>query len=292
MGNGDEKKLRQIEMIQNRTLQKITHLICSDNLVHDKIPTSTNYPCFHFETKGQYSLDFYDRISEEELSLLESISPHTALGRYAERLLAAWFTINPNYDLIDFNHQLIENGTTVGEIDFLIWEKINKQAIHLEFALKFYLEYQLNGKEYYIGPKGRDSLSGKTRKLVDHQLKLTKKWKHLMEDQLKKFDFIPQLMLKGYIFYPIEKMDKEAYYVRISEMEKVSQLETNFYVIEKRKDWIYPFHSELRKDPLSYADFKKRINKVGLPTLCYMQTRSENDKLLMIVEDHWPEPSQ
>lgn len=291
MGNNAKDYFQWLNEIKSRSLRELTYLLISENIQHELIPAEIYYPIFDRFSKGQFGLNFYQNLRNSAIKELKQVDHRTALGRYAERLLAAWFSINPHFELLAFNHQLIKDQLTIGEIDFLLWEKENKRAIHLEFALKYYLAFPENGKTRYIGPKGRDTLEGKTKKLLEHQLKLCYNYPELLEDNLQAQKFKAQLMLKGIIFYPYqERIKNEAIWLRRKELESIS-LETNahYFILENRRDWIYPYDPILRTDSLNRDEFKRRVEKTNnIPLLNLIVTEEEKEILLMIVDDDWP----
>ena len=61
------------------------------------------------------------------------------LGAYFEYLIALWFSIDPIYQVLEQNKIIQGETRTLGELDFLIYDKERKKTIHLEVAVKFYL---------------------------------------------------------------------------------------------------------------------------------------------------------
>jgi hypothetical protein len=97
------------------------------------------------------------------------------LGHLAERIVSKLIESSTNYQVIYENIQVIENKTTIGEIDFIIEEIKTKQLTHVELAYKFYLfdpsisSLPLNN---WIGPNRNDSLKDKLEKLKRKQFPL------------------------------------------------------------------------------------------------------------------------
>ena len=92
------------------------------------------------------------------------------LGHHYENLLFSAFIQNP-YIEVSRNHQIVENKTTRGEIDFLIHH--GSQCIHLEVSIKFYL--YCPKKNQLISPSGRENWDQKREKLFDRQIPLGQK---------------------------------------------------------------------------------------------------------------------
>ena len=97
------------------------------------------------------------------------------LGHLYEDALFALLVRDPRYQCVGKNLQVITpEKRTIGELDFILWDVIEKQHIHLELAVKFYLIYQDSGKTQYPGPDARDNYQRKITRLREHQLTLTR----------------------------------------------------------------------------------------------------------------------
>ena len=184
---------------------------------------------------------------------------------------------------------MIHAVTTIGEIDFLLREKINRKAIHLEFALKYYLAIEDGGVMRYIGPKGRDSLEGKSVKLLDHQLKLCSNHSELLDKELRKFHFEPKLLLKGFIFYPYGSKE-DCWWIRQKDLNRIELEERNeYYIFKQRRDWIFPYDPRLREKCLKSNKFlDELLDSEQLPLLCLTVSKEGKENLLMVVADQWP----
>ncbi len=103
---------------------------------------------------------------------LESRSSHR-LGRYFEALVEFWLMHHEKFDLKKAGQQVIEGGQTLGEFDFLLYDRFLKKPFHWEVAVKFYLGYG-EGSEWssWIGPSANDRLDLKLNKLLHKQLHL------------------------------------------------------------------------------------------------------------------------
>ena len=131
------------------------------------------------------------------------LNPFTRLGRYAEKLLACYFS---------HRKQLAAHGMqvragkeeTVGEFDFLLSDGVS--LLHWEFATKFYLLYSsdpawagVQTADYFVGPNLADTLGAKMRKILDRQLSLGQ---HPAAQALlpRPIDHA-QALLRGWLFY-------------------------------------------------------------------------------------------
>jgi hypothetical protein len=107
-------------------------------------------------------------------------SPSTPLLRFDQKLghlyEEALFTLldsDPQFQCVAKNLQIINpEKRTIGELDFILWDTIQQQHIHLELAVKFYLIYHDADTSHYPGPDARDNYHRKVNRLREHQLTL------------------------------------------------------------------------------------------------------------------------
>jgi uncharacterized protein len=123
----------------------------------------TNFPTFDLaQLNIEETLDF-------------ELPTNLRLGHLAERVVSGLIKSSSNFNLLHENVQLIENKTTIGELDFIVKNLESGEIIHFELAYKFYLldpslsQNQINN---WIGPNRRDSLIEKLEKLKSKQFPL------------------------------------------------------------------------------------------------------------------------
>ena len=130
-----------------------------------------------------HSLDFSSdgpqtfRLADLELAPdLEFALPNNLrLGHLAERVVSEAIKTSRNYQVLYENTQIVAEGNTLGEIDFMLEEVDTEQLIHLELAYKFYLfDPTLSDDPIlnWIGPNRKDSLHEKLEKLRGKQFPL------------------------------------------------------------------------------------------------------------------------
>lgn len=133
------------------------------------------------------------------------IQPLTRLGRYAERLMAFYFT---RHGLLAAHGVQVRDGrdgivTTIGEFDFLLRDVDRDDALlHWELATKFYLlEPSGVGKvaDYFVGPNLADTLGAKMHKILGQQLELSRH--PAAAGFLPKAVSRAQALIKGWLFY-------------------------------------------------------------------------------------------
>ena len=96
------------------------------------------------------------------------------LGKYFETLWYFWLSHHPRYQIIENNLQVIIDGETLGEIDFIVLDKKTKQVLHWEVAIKFYLGVGDTAEmSNWHGPNLRDRLDIKVDHLLHRQSTIT-----------------------------------------------------------------------------------------------------------------------
>lgn len=150
---------------QNQAEQVVAQLrglLCAPDAGTHVLPAGIE----HFSTEGF--------LSTLDINQLSDYSFHSVFGKRMEQLLKHSVQSSDRYNVIADNIQIIENGLTIGELDFILHDLRENKLIHLELAVKFYLfDPTLPGEEQrWIGPNRRDSLDRKLLKLKSHQFPL------------------------------------------------------------------------------------------------------------------------
>lgn len=126
-------------------------------------------------------LDFLTEEDQRPARLHRHLAQRSShfLGPYFESLWAYFFLHTNRYNITTQNFQIHHQGKTLGEFDFILWDTIAKQHIHVELAAKFYLQirnsgvhskYFPNSTSSWIGPNQIDRLDLKVATLLDKQL--------------------------------------------------------------------------------------------------------------------------
>ncbi len=272
-------------------MREVCFLLCSEDIPNSHIPLQLQYPRFSFEKEGKLAIDQTFLENKDLLKELEALSDKTALGRYAERLLSIWFKHSPHFDLLKFNHQIVIDKLTVGEIDFLLKEVDSKRAIQLEFALKYFLAFGAHDQRQFIGPKGKDSLESKSRKLIDQQMQLSLNHSEMLEESLRSLDFRPQIMLKGELFYPLDQKQSQNHWLHYKDLKKLSIWDKNseFLILTYRRDWIFPFDKDLWQNNIGSSECIDQLAKknADLPIMIAYKDGKVYGRI-MLVSDNWP----
>jgi hypothetical protein len=139
-----------------------------------------------------------------ELDELLARQKDRRLGKYFETLWYYWLSHNKRYQVIENNLQIIIDGETLGEIDFIVFDRVTGQTAHWELAVKFYLgvgDTREMGNWY--GPNLHDRLDMKVEHLLHRQSLITKdrrvaKWLKQSGIGIDECAVI----LKGRLYYP------------------------------------------------------------------------------------------
>ncbi len=140
------------------------------------------------------------------------------LGHRAEDLLAVWLHCHPRYDIVVHGLQVISEKRTLGELDFILFDKHEQCLVHLELVCKFYVYipelHNHNSIDAWWGPKFQDNLSLKLHKLRSKQFPLlySPEAQEIFFDRLQEKNIdsdtpcIQKLCFKAFLFVPAETM--------------------------------------------------------------------------------------
>lgn len=171
------------------------------------------------------------------------------LGHLAEKVVSGLIKASPNYGLLLENVQVVEDGKTIGEIDFIIEELLTKQIIHLELAYKFYLlDPSISSEQMHnwIGPNRNDSLKEKLEKITTKQFPLLyhkSTSSHLGEIEPDKVSQVLCLLASLFVPYgyksglnPAYEAAIRGYYINYETFTSLDDTTKAYYLPEK-KEW-------------------------------------------------------
>ncbi|PTX42970.1 hypothetical protein C8P64_1493 [Christiangramia gaetbulicola] len=132
---------------------------------------------------------------------------NSVLGKRMESFFENAIKHSSRYELIASNLQIIEDKRTIGELDFLVFDKECSKPLHIELVYKLYvydpnLSPEINK---WIGPNRRDSFPEKLDKLNSRQFPLLYKpeaQNYLQELNLNLDKIEQQLCFKAQLFLP------------------------------------------------------------------------------------------
>lgn len=210
---------------------------------------------FSQEYQGDFKSFYFPQIiiTEDLIKDLKELDHprNSVLGKRMESFFEIALKYSDRYELIASNIQIIANKQTLGEMDFLVFDKLNLKVLHIELVYKLYLHDPsfTNELQKWIGPNLRDSFAEKLEKLSYRQFPLL--YKHETFSYLNKLGINPedieqQLCFKAQLFIPgnrdIEKHEiinldciKGNWYILDDFLRKKWQ--ENLFFSPKKKDW-------------------------------------------------------
>lgn len=190
--------------------------------------------------------------TENTIPFPETELPYERLGKRAEKFFEHHILSNSDYTIIAKELQIIDQKTTLGEIDFLVQHTESQNVIHVELCYKFYLYDDKTGTtelEHWVGPNKNDSLIQKINKLKNKQFPLLYDENtavHLKKLQLtsktieQKICFLAQLFLpykeNKNPFISINPDAFSGYYVSFENFKK-AEFQTKTYFLPNKIDW-------------------------------------------------------
>lgn len=206
----------------------------------------------------------------------QKINDTGRLGNYVERLVSYELSQDSTITILKENLQIIDNKTTLGELDCLLYK--NGTPIHLEIAYKFYLYDTSVGTDFtdhWIGPNRRDSLMLKLQKMREKQFPLLHKGvcKAILGDlNLNNKEIQQQTLFKAQLFIPyhskiaLESFNEKAlqgYYLNFNQLKLF--VNSKFY-IPRKLDWLIKPHAHV--DWLTFDRAKNNIEEFHQKNSC------------------------
>ena len=183
------------------------------------------------------------------------------LGIYFENLLSFFFENHPDYELLGRNIKVNDSKRTLGEFDFIYYDKCHAINVHHEVAVKFYL--QLSSKltdqpwSRWLGPGCLDRFDIKLLKMLGHQSHLSDTPEgQIILKQLNVPNLIKRISLKGCLFSPYIHVAADFPYANqnrlsgqwcyVAELEKFLENEIdNVWLPLRKQQWLAPLSLQL-----------------------------------------------
>ena len=230
-------------------------------------------------------LDNEDKAPQKIQSFL-SKSNYFRLGHYFENLVAYWFSIHPDFEILEKNKIIhcTEEGRTLGEIDFIVKNITTDDIIHIEVAVKFYLQVEYHEQNFWFGTNLKDRLDIKLQRLINHQISIS--------DTLDQYTVNKkQILLKGRLFKYSPILSFEHSWLTKSEFIQLNDMKSQWIILQK------PFWLAELSDPQSYflsRDFLSKqqminhLDSMGLHPVCVAKIDNNcESKRLFITPDNW-----
>ncbi|PKR80674.1 hypothetical protein CW751_07850 [Brumimicrobium salinarum] len=248
----------------------------------------SSYALFPFELQEEWKVraqTYFIELDQnpKPLEVFLHRKKNKRLGFYAEALLSYFFQTFRPITLLLQNHQIIDNKTTIGEIDFII--AYEHQVIHLECAVKYYLlsdKHRPDLPSNWIGPRKKDHLGLKLEKVLQHQLPLGKS-KSVFHKINKNID-VSYLFLKGIFFTNNVKTNNKICqkipkrYVYQSEAQNLTKPVLG---VLERPNWLSATQTTSINE-VSFTTIDLNIPLVN-PQLLIL----ENSEVIFVVPDDW-----
>lgn len=171
-------------------------------------------------------------------------------GKQMEWFFRQQLLSSDRYDLLAENLQIIRNRITIGEIDFILHDKLRNCLVHLEMAFKFYLYDPALPAELprWIGPNRRDSLLNKLDKLQSRQFPLLNEAetiKALQAHNLPDLPWIQALYMKAQLFLPFDEQDNHPPLINASAvsgfwipLNRIHELSNHEFYLPRKWNWV------------------------------------------------------
>lgn len=203
---------------------------------------------------GPYDFSSFKTSEEISFSEKDSIPEDLVLGKQAEACFELYLKKCDRYKIKLANVQIQGEKETLGELDYIVFDKTLKKTIHIELACKFYLfdeKASTIPEAKWIGPNRKDTLFDKLEKLKNRQLPLIYKLQTqqiLRDVDIEVTSVIQQICLKAFLFIP-QKIDKNnfpenfqkciaGYWIPLSVFS--TENKEAVYAIPTKKDWLLP----------------------------------------------------
>ena len=191
---------------KHQSVRDLAWAVCSPPLISNLSDSCVWPESKWFQQLYEQSLPWMSAVDENpaELNKLLADQRDRRLGKYFETLWFFWLSHNPRYQVIENNLQIIIDGETLGEIDFIVLDKVTKKTMHWEVAVKFYLGLgDTSEMSHWHGPNLRDRLDIKVEHLLHRQSVITRDQRVALwlKQRGLRIDACT-VILKGRLYYP------------------------------------------------------------------------------------------
>ncbi|QNR25641.1 DUF1853 family protein [Croceimicrobium hydrocarbonivorans] len=287
--------------LQNVHLRRIWWALSTPSFLD--LPDSAHY--FHDDQHRALIAELLIKEDQESAKVnahFEAQVPQV-MGRYFEQLLLYVLELDPHYEVLAANVQIIEDKITRGELDLILYDKKKEQKRHWEVALKYYLQVGEDGNHHnFLGPSRRDFLGRKMEKLRKLQLPLS----HHSQIRAEFGDLKSELFLKGELYYPWAKEKlwpnqaradaPSFYFLSIHQLKELHSVSTAKFCILKKPDWIGPYFTESPSECFSLTklveELEAEFQRIYRPQLIAKMSDSKSsfkeEERYFIIPDGWP----
>lgn len=309
--------------MQNKHVSALAWVVSSPSLINH----IAEGPAVIGSIKDSWIEHWLLSLDQNPTPLIQHLSKEKShfLGPYFEALWAFYLSSNPRYKVISKNLQANSPTRTVGEFDFILFDNENKNYIHQEIAIKFYLGFpQKNQYSFadpdtlWIGPQSRDRLDLKMDKMVHSQAKLasTQSGKEALRSVGIDTDIDPiksEILVKGTLFYPWGMLMKppsishpnhlSGSWVKLKRLaEYLNSAPTDAWTLLTKPDWLGPGRIDNRScsntlfthKHEAFEAIKTKVASENRPWMMSCLKKHNNDYIethrFFVVPNHWPHP--
>lgn len=219
------------------------------------------------------------------------------LGHLYEEALCHLIEASESLELVARGLQVFgEEGRTLGELDFVLFDRDRRQHIHLELAVKFYLGVHADGSWRFPGPDPRDNWLRKLERMSTHQLILSGHpcARKILLERLGIQSISVEQLVFGRLFLPVEASTgvaleamapdaKRGQWLTVREWDRLFPDVKEVKVIPKA---LWPVElSDGNRDllsPMSVSDLQEEA-----AARCTMFALDDRQEPLFLVPDEW-----
>ncbi len=219
------------------------------------------------------------------------------LGHLYEDALECLLDASARLERIASHVQVVdEMGVTLGELDFLLYDRWQQTHVHLELAVKFYLATQTPTGWVYPGPDPRDNWRRKLERLRTHQLLLSQRpeVRRLLKDRFGIDSVQVRQLIYGRLFSPLSGVE-----CPLPEGIAPSAQRGKWLYVREWQSWFSEVR-EVRLVPKTLwpvvvtADLKAELRRVEVPELlslgaerCTLFVLPDAEDPFFLVPDDW-----
>lgn len=237
-------------------------------------------------------------ISEELIGDLKNIEHprNRLLGKRMESFFEIALKHSGRYKMLASNIQVFQNKITLGEIDFLLKDLQKNEILHVELVYKLYLYDPMLpiGFDRWIGPRRKDSLPQKLKRMKERQFPLLyfpatqEKLSHL---ELDFSNIQQQLCFKAKLFLPQSETPEfndlnpacvQGAWMHWEDFQK-KDFQQNLFCSPKKVYW--SMSAENNNSWLSFTQMKEIVSaliKKDRPPLIWMKSDDQTSSFFVV----------
>lgn len=292
---------------RHHIVRDLAWAIASPPLIIPEKLTCTWFDSEWYQGLYESSLDDLQRLDETPEMLQQSLDSQKdrRLGRYFETLWAFWFEQSQRFEIIEQNLPIRRGSETLGELDFLVLDKLSGQYLHWEVAVKFYLGVgDTSDHANWHGPGKKDRMDLKVEHLRNRQSVISRhpEAQALIRALGYRIDGCG-VILKGRLFYPYESYGSKlipvdanprhlrSYWITISDLvhRDEPQRDKPCFVPLVGYGWMASAEKSPKSPILSINELEKALKNAEyrLPLFVSYEQENGSKERIFVVSDDW-----